>query len=174
MKLTIHDFTHSLQKSHAASDLALWLEVYKKAFVDFESMIDLRADGEHQRAGIDRMVVLSSGSYFYIDEKIRFKNYGDILLEYWSNQERKIPGWVCKPLRCHYIAYAIAPAGVCYLLPVIQLQAAWRKHGAEWIGTGYRIKAQNDGWTTISTAVAPDKLFAAIGSEHRIRFDPVV
>lgn len=161
-----------------AEDLPFWREVYEKAFPTMTAMINHRQDGEHQRAGIDRSIILYNSKQILIDEKTRFRNeitgkvYNDIALEYWSDEERKVPGWVCKPLRADYIAYAIAPIGICYLLPVIQLQQAWKEKEGEWIRKYPKIEAKNEGWTTISVGVPPEILFPAIGSRLRIEFKP--
>jgi hypothetical protein len=174
-----HDFQESLAKSHAAEDHPVWEQIYRTAFPDFAAMVNHRSDGPHQRAGIDRSVILSNAKQLMIDEKARYKNaitgkvYDDILLEVWSDECRKIEGWVSKPLLADYIAYAILPLGKCYLLPVIQLQAAWQKHGAFWRSGSREIRAQNNGWITVSCAVEPAVLFKAIGACLRVVFNPV-
>ena len=127
-----HDFKKSLEMSHAAEDMPFWLETYKKAFPTMIACVNHRQDGDHQRLGIDRSITLENSKQILIDEKVRFKPYNDILLEYLSDSARGTLGWVCKPLMCDYIAYAVAPLGVCYMLPVIQLQEAWSQRGEEW------------------------------------------
>lgn len=169
----IHDFAESLAASHAASDLPIWEQIYRRAFPTFCAMVDHRDDGEHQRAGIDRSVILANSKQLLIDEKVRNKDYGDILLEYVSNDRFNSPGWVCKPLRADYIAYAIVPAGRCYLLPVIQLQIAWERHGELWKREFRNVQAHNNGYTTHSVAVPPERLFPAIGGALRVSFDKV-
>ncbi len=170
----VHDFNESLRRSHMASDLPIWLEIYRQAFPDFLACVDHRDDGEHQRAGIDRSLTLANSKQILIDEKIRWKSYPDIALEYWSDRDRKSHGWVCKPLRADFICYAIAPTGQAYLLPVPQLQEAWRRHGEDWI-SAYRpsINAQNRGYVTVSCGVPVAVLFKAIGECLRIKFTPL-
>ena len=178
-----HNFAESLAQSHAAEDYPFWEETYKKAFSNIITMISHRADGEHQRAGIDRSIILANSKQILIDEKVRGRSkktgivYKDIALEYWSDIDRQSPGWVCKPLRADYIAYAIAPLGFCYLLPVIQLQQAWNKWGEKWIENYPLIKALNEyngsKWTTISVGVPVKILFQAIGNCLRIEFTPI-
>ena len=175
----MHNFNDSLASSHAASDLPMWMEIYSSSFPGFCAMVDHRQDGEHQRAGIDRSVILQNSKQLLIDEKVRWRNaktgivYTDIALEYWSNAERRVKGWVCKPLRADYIAYAIAPLGRCYLLPVIQLQIAWDRCGDYWIEKfGPPIKAKNEGYTTISVGVPVADLFKEIGGALRVKFQP--
>ena len=174
----VHDFHESLQKSHKASDLPLWEEIYRSAFPNYQAMIDHRQDGEHQRAGIDRSVILANSKQILIDEKIRGRNkitgkvYEDIALEYVSNTSNRSPGWVCKPLRADYIAYAIAPLGIAYLLPVAQLQSAWSINGDEWKQRFPRVESRNKGYSTISVGIPVNTLFPAIGKQLRLQFSP--
>lgn len=176
----VHDFFECRARSHEAEDLPLWGEVYKQAFGETCKIISHRQDGDHQRAGIDRSIILSNSSQLLIDEKIRGrckktgKIYTDIALEYehkYSNG-RILPGWVCKPLRCHYIAYAIAPLGKCYLLPVPQLQKAWADNKEMWKKSYPSIVAFNRGYTSHSVGVPVDILFKAIGKALRLGFTP--
>lgn len=168
-----HSFDASLKRSHAASDLPCWKQIYERAFPALVAIVDHRQDGDHQRHGIDRSLTLDNSKQILIDEKIRYRDYGDILLEYWSNREREIRGWVCKPLLCDYICYAVAPTGRAYLLPVPQLQMAWDIHGGAWCHRFKQVSALNDGYTTVSCPVPPRILFAAIGDCLRVQFDPI-
>jgi hypothetical protein len=169
----IHTFRSSLAASHSASDMPFWEECYKKAFPTMIGMHDHRQDGPHQRQGIDRSVVLGNGKTLWIDEKVRFTTYEDIVLEEWSSWERKVPGWVAKPLFADYIAYAIAPLGKCFVLPVLQLQQAWRVRGELWRSLYRRIPVPNAGYTTVCWAIPVPVLFQAIGDCLRVRFTPV-
>lgn len=177
-----HNFTESLAMSHAAEDLPVWEEVYRAAFPNMVAFINHRDDGQHQRNGIDRSVILNNAKQIWIDEKVRGRNkktgkvYTDIALEYLSDSERGVPGWVCKPLLCDYIAYAIAPIGKCYLLPVPQLQQAWQRHRLDWVHRYREVKAHNRSgnreWWTLSVPVPANVLFAAIGACLRVEFTP--
>lgn len=171
--MTVHDFNESLRRSHAASDLPIWLEIYRQAFPNMQAAIDHRQDGEHQRAGIDRSVILANSKQILIDEKVRWKAYDDIALEYWSDRDRQIPGWVCKPLRCDFICYAIAPTGKAYMLPVQQLQQAWLINGQQWRKRYRDCLAQNRNYVTVSCAVPVKEVFSAIGQCLRISFTPL-
>lgn len=165
--------------SHMAEDLPIWEEIYQKAFPTMIGMHNHRADGDHQRQGIDRSIVLENSKQILIDEKVRGKNkitgkvYEDIALEVWSDKERRVLGWVEKPLLADYIAYAIVPKGICYLLPVLQLQVAWTRHKEEW-SSKYRLRESlNKGWTTVFCPIPPRVLYPAIGQRLRIEFQPV-
>ena len=197
----VHDFETSLKKSHAAEDLPFWKEIYPKAFPTLLTMTNHREDGDHQRNGIDRSLLLENSKQVLVDEKTRWRNedtgkiYDDILLEYVSSTRSGAPGWVCKPLLCDYIAYAIAPLGTCYLLPVPQLQSVWVQNSKVWLQqagneefirdgqdyakdrNGRRIKrricrALNKGYVTLNVNVTPKELFLLIGRKLRIAFEP--
>jgi hypothetical protein len=179
MSTDIHNFDDSLARSHAAENWSGWERIYRKAFPNFQTMASHRQDGWWQRHGIDRSIILTNSKVIKVDEKVRGKNartgkvYDDIALEWWSDERQKIPGWVCKGLMADYIAYAILPLGRCYLLPVIQLQAAWKKHKGEWFGIYPVRRSPNEGWTTVFLCVPVDVVLSAIGECLRVEFEPV-
>lgn len=132
-------------------------------------MACVRKDGWAQRGGIDRVITLESGKTVSVDEKVRDEAWPDILWEFWSNHQRRVPGWCAKGLACDYIAYAFIPTQVCYLLPALQVRRAWQLYGGEWVRNaregvyGFRIvDAENDGYTTRSVAVPIDITLSAI------------
>src|SRR5690606_6534418 len=122
--MVVHSFRESLERSNGYVDAPWWGEVYARAFPGFTSMMSVREDGWAQRGGIDRVITLKSGKTLTVDEKVREKSWGDILLERWSDERRGTPGWIQKDLACDYIAYAFAPDRRCYLLPFMQLRRA--------------------------------------------------
>ena len=160
--MAVHDFEKSLAKSNAQVDAPWWRTVYLKAFPDLQSMVCVRNDGWAQRGGIDRVLTLASGKTLCIDEKVREKDWPDIALEYWSNAEKKVPGWVAKDLACDFIAYAFIPSQTCHLIPFQTLRAAWRKNHKIWVRTFQKIEAQNKDYTTISVCVPKDILLKAL------------
>jgi len=159
----VHSFDQSLAKSHRQEDAPWWTEVYRRAFPDLRAMVNVRQDGWAQRGGIDRVLTLGSGKTLTVDEKVREKDYGDVLLEYWSDYERRDPGWVAKDLACDLIAYAVVPTEKCYLLPFQQLRCVWRTNGRDWVRRFKKIEALNAGrsggtYTTVSVAVPTETL----------------
>lgn len=165
----VHNFRDSLQASHEQEDSPYWLVAYRKAFPTLASAVSVRQDGWAQRGGIDRVLTLECGRQVTIDEKVRAKDYGDILLERWSDVRRKIDGWIVKPLACDYIAYAILPIRTCYLFPTLDLQRAWRSNGKDWMANAHRslngfryCHAVNERYVTVSVAVPKAVLFDAI------------
>lgn len=177
MNAPVHDFQESLQASRKYRDAPWWLAVYRSAFPDLAAVVPIDDDGWAQRAGIDRVLTLLSGRVITVDEKVREKDYGDILLEYFSDSQRKTRGWVNKPLGCDFIAYAIAPTCTCYLLPVPTLRRAWTLSGPEWIRAaragerGFRlIVADNGRYMTKSVAVPIGVLFSGLSNAMTVRW----
>jgi hypothetical protein len=149
-----------MSERHADSDW--WMDTYRRAFPRLRSAVQIRDDGWAQRGGVDRVLTLACGRTYTVDEKVRAEDWPDILLEQWSDEERRSPGWVQKSLACDFIAYAYAPSGVCYLLPVVPLQRAWRQHGRQWIKDYGQRRAQNPGYVSVSVPVPRAVLMWAI------------
>lgn len=158
----VHDFKASLALSEGYADAPWWMDVYRKAFPTLVSAVSVRDDGWAQRGGIDRVLTLASGRVYTVDEKVRTKEWPDILLERWSDQEREKPGWIQKPLACDFIAYAFEPTRQCYLLPVVPLQRAWRLNGRHWIEQYGERHALNPGYRSSNVPVPIQTLMSAI------------
>ena len=176
--MTIHSFAESLALSKKHEDAPWWPAIYGRAFPGYLSAVSVKNDGWAQRGGIDRVITLSSGKAVWIDEKVRSKSYGDILLETWSDTLHKKPGWMQKDLACDFIAYAFIPDSRCYLLPFLTLRAAWLKFGREWIASasknecGFRfVDSKNHGYVTRSIAVPIQKLLSAMSEAQIIDWE---
>lgn len=172
----LHDFKSDLAFSHASEGAAFWREVYERFFPGHAAVIRHSEDGDWQRLGVDSSVIMPSSKVFTVDEKVRRRDYPDIALEEWSDFDRGIPGWIQKRLLSDYLLYVVLPAGRAYLLPVLQTQEAWRRHGEEWKATREPITALNRdprtgrAWESISWGIAPEELFPAIGAALRATF----
>jgi hypothetical protein len=164
----VHRFSESLALSNAFADAEWWIPIYRQAFPKLMTAVSIRDDGWAQRGGIDRVLTLQCGRTYTVDEKVRTENWPDILLEQWSDEERRIPGWIQKPLACDFIAYAYAPTETCYLLPVAPLQRAWRQRGREWIVAYGTRRARNPGYVSVGVPVPRDVLMQAIVDAMRV------
>lgn len=170
----IHDFKQSLKWSHDQEDQPFWLEVYAKAFPTMVNTHSTREDGWAQRGGIDRTIMLEDGTVITVDEKVRAEKWPDILIEHWSDLNRRVPGWGHrdKSLTCDYIAYAMIPSQICYLLPYQVLRRAVKLNGEMWWNKAhspapeyrdYRVvKADNGNYWTYSYTVPIETLLDAI------------
>ncbi len=155
----VHDFRERKSWAERGEVHALFDAAYWKAYGP-GSVVRHPQDGQHQRAGIDTTIVLADAHVIRVDEKVRSEAYDDIALEYAHTNGK--PGWVCKPLLCDVIAYAVLPYRRVYLLPVVPLQQAWRVHGEAWRKQYGAIEAPNDGYETLSCCVPVKDLFRAI------------
>lgn len=187
--MTVHDMGRSIAYSHEQSDQPWWEPVYRRAFPDMASMVDLRHDGWHQRAGRDRAIVLSSGRTIYVDEKVRTAAYDDTLVEIWSVYPKTDGppyrpvagarhGWARKPLDCDWLAYAFVPTATCFLLPFLGIRAALEKSKWVWAKSatektdGFRwVVAENSRYNTISIAVPTWILRDAITDAMTVYWD---
>ena len=163
-----HDFQESLALSHEQANAPWWGDVYRAAFPGLQAMACVRNDGWAQRGGIDRVLTLGCGKTLTVDEKVRAKDYGDILLEVFSDHGRRTPGWVAKDLACDFIAYAIIPTQTCYLLPFQTLRATWRLHHKEWWRKYRKPPAPNNGYDTVFVAVPAQELLDAMAESMRV------
>lgn len=168
-------FEASLAESHEFARLPWLAAAYKDAFPTLESNVVIYGDGWAQRSGIDRILTLSCGRIITIDEKFRKEKYGDILLEYFSDEARKSPGWILKPLNCEFIAYIIVPSSRLFLFPCLLLQRAFRLNKRDWWRdamaerNGFSIRrSQNNGYTTANMAVPTKVLFEAMNEASGI------
>jgi hypothetical protein len=169
----VHSFEERRLWSRSMSGQLWFGETYRRAFGEGFTMQTIEDDGWAQRAGIDRMLVLPCGRSFGIDEKVREKEYGDVLLEFMSDKARKQPGWVVKPLLAEYIAYAVAPSGRCHLFPTLTLQRAWRHLGEGWKRRYGVIDVLNTSWVTLCVPVPTAVLFDAIRDAMNITMSPM-
>lgn len=165
----VHDFKEDLEFSQGTRTEEFWLAAYRKAFPNMVGQHPIVGDCAAQRQGIDRVISLSSGRDLKIDEKVRRKNYNDVLIEYLGDEEHGKPGWIEKDLAIDYIAYAFIPSRQCLLLPWPLLQRAWRLCGSEWQKNYPVIRARNPNYTTACVAVPIEELRTRIGQATLIR-----
>lgn len=147
-----------------------WEICYRSFFPSMIAMHSHREDGYWQRYGVDRSIILASSKQIKIDEKARFKAYEDILLETWSDKDRQKPGWINKPILADYIAYMIVPLRICHLLPVEQLQTAWKRNEQEWRAAYRTVEAKNPKYVSEGIPIPTAVLFKAIGKVHTCNF----
>jgi hypothetical protein len=172
----VHSFEERLAWSRSMSGKVWWGECYRRFFLDDGfTMQTVEADGWAQRAGIDRIVTLSSGRAYTIDEKVREFEYHDVLLELLSNEARRTPGWAAKDLACDFIAYGVAPTGRCHLFPFPTLRRAVQVLLPRWQADARCriVRAPNPTYTTLSIAVPTDMLLDAIRDACSVTMPPM-
>ena len=143
METKYNDFREDLEFSHSADILPMWETIYNEAFPDNLGIFNNRDDGELQRNGIDRTIVLPGGKAIYVDEKVGVSvKKGDIFIEFIVTT-KKLPAGQKK--FCGYIL-ARSSKKVCYLLRSTGA-SSWKKQGA-WI-SDMVLRAKNETYTTL-------------------------
>lgn len=129
-------------------------------------------EGDLQKAGIDVIVHCQNiGQTFNLDEKIRWEDYGDILLEEYSKYDQRVPGWLEKNDRSDFIPYVIVPRGEVFMLPYPILRAAYIKNKETWLNEYGRRFAKNRGYRTSNIPVPWGVLKQSIWIEIKQSFN---
>lgn len=150
----VANFGDDLKFSADLSDEPAWLDYYKRLFPNLQAAVQINRDCPMQRHGVDRILHLGNGQTITVDEKKRRKTWVDVLIEYWSNYERKTIGWTFdRDKVCDYIAYAIPKRQRCYFMPFPILRLAAYARGKEWSDKYKWSKAPNRGYTTWNVGV---------------------
>jgi len=157
METKFNDFDTDLEYSLSESENEMFDNFYYRVFPALDN-VEVVTDLERQMQGIDKILHFKNGKAVLIDEKKRRKDYGDIILEVWSNTETKKAGWIFKPMT-DYIVYAIMPTAKCYLLPSLLLKIWIKKNWAN-LNQYQKVVAKNIGYTTTSYAVPTQKLLS--------------
>lgn len=182
-KSDYHGFREQLEFANINTDLIQLKAFYKLAFPNVVVAIKI-TDIKRQRQGIDTMVVLKGGKKIYFDEKIRSKDYSDILLEeysVWRGYPRLggrdfglhdsvppelarllKPGWISGKKQTDYITYVFKPSRRVYFLPFLLLQRTWRAKHLDWLAKYGRKAARNATYWTTNIPVPIDVLFKAL------------
>jgi len=159
------------------TDLEYSLEVRESEFIDLFYMrvfplldrIEVVTDLDRQKLGIDKVLWFANGDKVTIDEKRRRTDWGDVLLELWSNYERRTWGWLFT-MHSDYIVYIVVPSKTVLLLPVLLLRCAWKCNGKRWRKI-YPIKdAYNPGYKTRNIFIPTQILLDAISKQLVLDF----
>mgnify|MGYP001063866134 CR=1 FL=1 len=160
---SVNDFRTDLEFSLKKNDDKLINEKYFEAFPHLEKILVVN-NLKLQKRGIDKIFIMTGGKRIMVDEKKRRKNYDDILLEEYSDFERKIVGWLDRKKYTDYISYIIWPKRKLYLLPFLLLQKAWLANYHQWLLTYGRKFAKNKNYTTSNIPI-PTKVLLNVLKE---------
>ena len=169
------DFKVDVARSDAIAKDPWWEVFYRKVFPKYQSMVyncgDNHQDLALQRQGVDRRVTLSSGKVMQIEEKVRYiPKRNDVLLERWSDVDRKVPGWIVKDLHCDYLVYVWWEERDALMFPFQQLCMAWRRHGKKWMDRYPPKDSPNLGYVTRNYPIPTSILLDAIRDEMRVEY----
>lgn len=124
-KPPIYHFSEQSAEEKVAASKAWVEQAYRQAFGDLGLVrVQPITDLNPQRKGYDRACRFKNGNTVFFDEKHRPKDYGDILIEIWSDMERRIHGWLDSS--ADYIAEFFEPTRRVVWLPLLLLNK-WLK-----------------------------------------------
>lgn len=171
--MSINDYDTDNKMANEPTITTVLDECYGWYFTNV-SNIQRPKDKERQEAGIDVIINFSDGKTpIFLDEKIRRYDYGDILLEEYSDWDRKIPGWLmADSKRTHFIAFVWLDSRKILLIPYGPLRYAFFKNRAKWEQNHLRIFAENKDYYTSSFKVPKQELFDAFWRSSWITFEP--
>ena len=132
--MRINEFAAQLAQSHKDAEAPFWDDLYRQMFSARFHRTELVLDEQrYQRVGIDRRVILTDGTAWHVEEKLRQEDYGDILLEYKSVLERDEPGWAVNDLyETDLLVYGIKPTGKFYVFQYPALRQIAKERQDEW------------------------------------------
>ncbi len=161
MDMKYNDFNIDLEYSLEERENEMFDRFYYRIFPHLKK-IDLVTDKAMQLKGIDKILTFENGNQLTIDEKKRRSDYGDVLLEEYSNYEMRRIGWLGRDKYTDYIVYGIMPAYKVYIFPFLILQLAWIENYNLWLTKYGRKFAPNKGYRTSNIPVPSDILLNAI------------
>jgi len=99
------------------SDNLGWLNtLYRQAFPHLRR-IEGNTDLATQFEGVDKRFYCRNPRPYRIEEKLRYTDYGDLLLEDYSNYTTKRPGWARDTQKTtEFLAYIIVPSKALWIV----------------------------------------------------------
>jgi len=162
----MHDFKKDLEYSKKHNEILH--EFYKK---HYKAIKIGESTLEEDKLGIDKKLYTEKW-IIYIDEKIRKRDYGDILLETQSCVETNSIGWALDPKKkTHIIIYYIEETKIVYLIDYQELRTAFDMNYEYWAKSWfkYAYNKRHD-WTTYRSENIPVKLELIEQAGVRISF----
>ena len=135
--------------------MTLFLNIYPETIVK-----TFYCQNGRQYEGLDKILTLETGDEIRIEEKFRYRAYGDIALEIWSNLKSQVPGWCVKNIIADIVAYWIIPQRKLYVFESPILRRVLSENRSQWeiqaenrIGGFRYADAPNEDYTTRSICV---------------------
>lgn len=158
----INNFIDNLLDSEKFNDKlnTLYTNIFK---CDSIEVVDFKNDPQSQFSGIDK-ILYKGGKKILLEEKIRFKSYGDILLEEYSNFETKRVGWLSENKLTQILIYYVVPQNTVYVINYKELLNIYLEKHQEWLSLYCRSYAYNKTFTTTNIAVPIEVLKELLGN----------
>lgn len=163
VRRTPHKYYDKLDQSKQKEQSEWMDKQYRLRFSPLHGKIkEIRqATWEEEKTGIDKIIIFENGTTLAIEEKHRYVDFTDMLLEYVEREDGK-PGWVISS-QADWLAYRNWNKNILWILPMQRLRKAAIKHKETIRKYGSPIDAHfayEDGkeHTTNNVAIPIDKL----------------
>lgn len=163
------DFNIDLAYSLHEGESDVFDKFYFRIFPHLEK-VELVSDIAMQKQGVDKKLIFKNGKVVLIDEKKRRADYDDILLEEYSDRDRKKKGWLSGEKITDYIVYAFMPTKRIFIFPFLLLQRVWLTEYDNLLNKYGRKCCQNNGYVTTFIPVPITVLFSLLEREMEGRF----
>lgn len=171
----IHNFNDEVMRSYEHTKENWVNEAYWDAFgnLGLVRMEEIH-DKKLQRKGYDKICYFKNGKEVIFDEKHREKDYGDILIEIYSNMERRTSSWLGN--NADYIANFFEPTKRVVWLPLLLLNK-WLKTRDEIIPWMNRPENKSllpyPPWNRVVYARNPSYTTASIAGSNELILDGI-
>jgi hypothetical protein len=121
----------ALQRKAIVADRHRFEALYRMFYSDAERIVWCSDSNVHRAAGVDALIFLPSGQTVTVAEMIRDEDYGDMLIEVFSDARRKHVSH--ETFQAQFIAYAIVASHEAFWIPAGKLIRAFGKYLQSWI-----------------------------------------
>lgn len=128
-------------------------------------------DRQTQLSGIDAFLYAGKAKVA-VEEKVRARDYGDVLLELVSNDRTRTPGWSVKGAASRLLLYAFADTRRAWVFPMTAVQVVTNLNASRWRGRYGEKIAKNPGYNSVNVAVPFEVFMHVIDMEHGIVLCP--
>ncbi len=161
---TIHDYNQDIKKSERN---AIPDSFYQSLFGAGIEIRTIPRNHKLQTKGrIDKLIKLPCGKIITIEEKVRFKQYPDLLIEEYSSEEKKTDGWINKPTLAEYLVYYFKNTGAALIYKMPDLQNEWKERQDELKALGTERRAFNTNYTTLNWSIPLDAIHSKCFKLH--------
>lgn len=127
------------------------------------------AEERDDLAGVDVWLRLPWNDRFPVQEKVRFREYGDVLIEFVGNSVRSTLGWALKQPASRLVLYAVEPSGRALVFPSSAVHRATTDNLGKWIVRHGIKRTPNEGYSTLNVPVPTHEFRALIDQSHGIQ-----
>lgn len=165
-----YDIQHA--KSEDNEHISKLNEIYKNVF-KYEELLRIKDTCEFtrnlQKSGVDVLLKLKDKKYLTIEEKFRFSDYEDLLIEIWSAKERNSIGWTIDDKKItDYLVYV---TNRIYFFDYKKLRNLAKENLDNWTNKYQMISVKNEGYTSINLIIPLNAVRDIYWTDDKVYFN---